>query len=112
MAEVALLLQLAGGRLAIGDCGKALQYVHLAQQICPAKTMEAMPAAKKFIDCVTLMADLVPREERGAQREEKWTPLRNCGLFDRSIWQPPDISTPWEFSSELSPASSLQRALF
>ena len=103
MAEVAVLLQLAGGRLAVGDCGKALQYAHLAQEIWPellaraagsAKTMEAMPAAQKLIDSVILMADLVPREERGPQRDENCTPLRNCGFFEGAIWQPPDSSTP------------------
>ena len=49
--------------------------------------------------CILLLSIGIPHYATyvngGAQREEKWTPLRNCGFFDRSIWQPPDISTPW-----------------
>jgi hypothetical protein len=114
MMEVALLLHIAGGRIAIGDYSKALHFVLLAQEICPATELKAMPEAERFIDAVISMAGKDPYDDRaaddsgwasrsqgfsffsgdsGAERKGKSTALRCCGFLDQGpIWEPPGMS--------------------
>jgi hypothetical protein len=54
-AEVAMLLKLAGARLAIGDYQKAMSYVQLAQDLCPPQV-----AADAILQAHQLMDSSIP----------------------------------------------------
>lgn len=90
MEEAALLLKLAGGRLRVGDVEKALQYVLLAQEICPA--VRGMPEVQQFMDSVVSKAGSAPCEEgvKCTPSEEgvKCTPLRKGLFLESTIWEP------------------------